>query len=101
MKNLIVKMDYLDRMAAVIVSEKLPIIIDNNPLKTVGTCRVFRNAEGRCVAELELENEVSEDLFFYYTSLNQENGYWFTGLSLAHNLYNPDKIASRLSEMII
>jgi hypothetical protein len=101
MKVVNVKLNFLDKVGAIITSENLPILFNNNPDQIIGNCKVFRNDNGNCIGTLELDDDVDEDLFFYYSSWNTNDGtYWFTGLSLATNLYR-DKIATRLSEMII
>lgn len=101
MKKLIVQLQYLDKVRAEITAEKLPVLLNNNPNQRIGTCRVFRDENERCLGELELNNDVDNELYFYYTSLNTDDGtYWFSGLNLATDIYK-EGIPTKLKDMIV
>lgn len=101
MKTVTVRLGFLDKIAAVVIRENLPIILDNHPAKVIGNVRIFKNDNGQTMGELELEDNVDENLFFYYCSLNAEDGdFWFTGINLSTKLY-PSHPTMRLKEKII
>jgi len=99
---MIVKLTLLDRQQHLFYDTIVPVFIATPDEYTqIGKCTLFKNETGDHFGTLELDREVSGDLFFYYRSLATQSGVFdFSGLDLNQNeLHN--RPTTRLRDMIV
>jgi hypothetical protein len=96
-----VRLSLLDRQATLHYSKEVPIHTFIDRYKNVGTCKVFRGESGRHFGELELEEDVSTELYFYYRNMcNDADIFVFAGLDLMENPIE-NRPSTQLKDMIV
>ena len=96
-----VRLSLLDRINSLSYSEYVPVSIFDGKYREIGACRIYRDVQGNHIGVLDLQEEVSSDLFFYYRSRANEDGvFLFSGLDfmITQQEQNP---TTQLKEMII
>lgn len=97
-----VKLSLLDRKEVLFYPHEVPVacFVDGS-YRIVGVCKVYRDEHGRHFGELDLDEDVSLDLYFYYRALFNVAGIFeFAGLDLTEN-QNANHPTTSLREMII
>ena len=99
---MIVKLGNLDRKDTLYYPHEVPIaMVGDKAYNIIGTCRVFRDEQGQHFGELEFDNEISLDLYFYYKGrLNAAGIFIFGGIDLAETAL-AQNTTTTLREMIV
>lgn len=81
-----VKLSLLDRQGTLHYTDTVPVCIYEDSYKTIGTCSIYKDANGCHFGVLELDQPVNEDLFFYYRNMSNNAGIFiFSGLDFMPN----------------
>ncbi len=104
MRNFTVRLTKLDREMAVTHANTVPVYINDQINNPIGTCRVYKNQNSEFIGEVQLNTDVSGDLYFYYVdnvgAVDAESGYHFSGLHFTDDMLK-DKPTQRLKEKVI
>jgi len=97
-----VKLSLLDRKEALFYPSEVPVAcVTDGSYRIIGACKVHRDEHGRHFGELELDEEVKLDLYFYYRAMSNTAGIFeFAGLDLTEN-QNASHPTKTLREMTI
>jgi hypothetical protein len=72
---MIVKLSLLDRKEVLFYPHEVPVTcVVEGAYRIIGVCKVYRDEQGRHLGELELEEVVSLDLYFYYRAMSNTAG---------------------------
>jgi len=98
---MVVRLSLLDHKEVIFSSDIVPVFVEDNNYREIGTCKIFRNKEGHYMGDLELEEDINENCFFYYRSRTNDGGIFiFSGLDLTTTeLVN--KPTTRLKDMVV
>lgn len=97
-----VRLTYVDNQPARFYNMgELDTILDNDINHPVDTCKVFTDAQGYYFAQINSAQELDGDLFFYYSGLHDNYGYYhFTRLHLM-TVPLTNKPKTKLKDMIV
>lgn len=103
MKNVHIRLNYLNKKNFIIPTTSIPVLHNNHPYQVLGPCYVRTNDNNEYIGDLELNNDVSDDLYFYYLSQDTGDGRrYFIGLNLADEVYDIEQpTTSRLKDMTV
>lgn len=77
-----VKLSLLDRINALGFDEIVDVALATDTYKTIGTCTIFTTTPGEYWGEIQVDRELNENLYFYYTFTNFNGVPWFAGIQL-------------------
>lgn len=69
MKNIKLKLGFLSNMSALSHTASVPVLLNNDPDKLIGTCEIKRE-NGEHVGYFTFDDETNENLYVYYMSEN-------------------------------
>ena len=101
LKTMRVKLSLLDKQKSLGYDQVVRVALVGKTFQPIGICTVLKAKDGRHYGDLDLDREVSGDLYFYYMNLvSQEPIFWFDGLQLCE-FELEGRPTTQLKEMII
>lgn len=92
----------LNRFGDIHYGDIIPVFLDNNPNHILGSCQIILDKNsGHIYADLSLKEPVDFDLFVYFFSSVDGNGYFEIENVGLHSKQRNDASTKRLKEMIV
>lgn len=98
---MIVRLSLLDKKPAVYYPEVVDVYKFDDRYEYIGTCKVFKDASGKHFGQLELNEDVNSDFYFYYRArFNEADIFHFAGLDFLKHEDAKSK-TTKLKDMIV
>lgn len=92
----------LNRFNDINYGDVMPVFLDNNSSNVIGTCQITLNkSTGLIFTDLNLNSEISLDLYVYYFISIDDNGCCTIETVVLNSKQKNDKPTRKLKEMIV